>query len=95
MDTQADYIADDHPPVAFRIPCGDVIGTIHRDGNRVPYLEIIDQHGNTINVYGYALIITRDGQRGQWQPGIEALAKMIARKLQMVEGEILKELQGE
>ena len=95
MEGKAEYITANTPVATpFRLPCGHVPGNIRRDGSRVPYLLIIDGQGNSYRAYGYTQITCWCGQEGAWQPGLDALAQMLARHMCKPVSEVVRELRG-
>lgn len=79
MEPKAEYtvtitVTDKSRPFTVQ---GYPVARIHYDASHVPYLHVIDEHGNTWEILS-ARVTTRTGARGEWYPGVEAMAKMIA-----------------
>ncbi len=67
---------NDNDSTPFTLPCGDVAGRVHYDDDDVPYLSVVDEHGNIWHINDGSVICACGGA-GEWTPNKHRLIKML------------------
>ncbi len=61
----------------FVLDCGHQIGSIHRNEDGAPFLQVMDGYGSFLRIYGYAEIECNCGAVGEWLPSRSGMLKVI------------------